>query len=38
MAICGKREAETNKISIRKHGTGNMGLLTIEEFVTNLKN
>jgi threonyl-tRNA synthetase len=37
MAICGKREAETNKMSIRKHGVGSMGLLTIEEFVTNLK-
>jgi threonyl-tRNA synthetase len=33
MAICGKREAETNKISVRKHGAGNIGTLTIKELI-----
>jgi threonyl-tRNA synthetase len=38
MAVCGEREAEKNKISVRKHGIGNVGLLTIEEFAKKLKN
>ena len=33
MAIIGKREAETKKIAVRKHGTGNLGSLTIRELV-----
>jgi len=32
MVLCGKREAESKKIAVRKHGSGNMGCLTIEEF------
>jgi threonyl-tRNA synthetase len=36
MAICGKREAEANGISVRKHGTRNLGLMTVEEFIENL--
>jgi threonyl-tRNA synthetase len=37
MAICGKREAESRAISVRKHGTGNIGSLTIKELVNNIK-
>ena len=37
MAICGKREAESKKISVRKHGTGNIGSLTVKELVNNIK-
>jgi threonyl-tRNA synthetase len=32
IALCGRREAETKKISVRKHGIGNMGCLTTAEF------
>jgi threonyl-tRNA synthetase len=38
MVICGKREVELKKISVRKHGTGNVGLLTIRELAKNIKN
>jgi threonyl-tRNA synthetase len=37
MAIIGKCEEETKKIAVRKHGTGNTGLLTIRELVTRIK-
>ena len=37
MAICGKRETESRKISVRKHGTGNIGSLTVKELVNNIK-
>jgi threonyl-tRNA synthetase len=37
MAICGKREAESKKISVRKHGIGNIGLLMLKELVNNIK-
>jgi threonyl-tRNA synthetase len=37
MAIIGKREAETKKIAIRKHGTGNLGSLAIQELVKLIK-
>jgi threonyl-tRNA synthetase len=37
MAICGKREAESREISVRKHGKGNIGSLTIKELVNNIK-
>jgi threonyl-tRNA synthetase len=37
MAICGKREAESKKISVRKHGAGNIGLLMVKELVNNIK-
>ena len=33
MAICGKRERESNTISLRKHGRKELGSLTIEELV-----
>ena len=38
MVICGKREVELKKISVRKHGTGNVGLLAIKELVNKIKN
>ena len=37
MAICGKNETELKKIAVRKHGIGNIGLLTIQELVHNIK-
>jgi len=37
MAICGKREAKSRKISVRKHGAGNIGLLTTKELIKNIK-
>jgi threonyl-tRNA synthetase len=37
MAIVGRREAETKKIAVRKHGKGNMGLLTVEELIKQLR-
>jgi threonyl-tRNA synthetase len=37
MIICGKKEAQSRKISVRKHGTGNLGLLTIKEFIEVIK-
>jgi threonyl-tRNA synthetase len=38
MVICGKHEANLKKISIRKHGVGNLGLLTTKELTKNIKN
>jgi len=37
MIICGKREAKFKKISVRKHGVGNIGLLTVKEFIKKIK-
>jgi len=37
MAICGKQETETKKLSIRKHGAGNLGEGTLEEFVKRIE-
>jgi threonyl-tRNA synthetase len=37
MIICGKREATTGKMSVRKHGAGDLGLLTIKEFIKTVK-
>ena len=31
VALCGRRETETRKIAVRKHGLGNIGCLTTEE-------
>jgi len=36
MAICGEREAKSKKISVRKHGVGNIGILTIKELMRNV--
>lgn len=38
MAICGEREANSNTISIRKHGSGKVESLPVEEFVKILRN
>jgi len=38
MAICGKREAESKTISLRKHGCEELGSLTIREFVKLIRN
>lgn len=38
MVICGEHEANLKKISIRKHGVGNMGLLTTKELVKKIRN
>jgi hypothetical protein len=35
IALCGRREAETGKIAVRKHELGNVGCLAIEE-LTNI--
>jgi len=37
MVVVGKREIEIEKIAVRKHGTGNMGSLTIRELVKHIK-
>ena len=37
MTICGEREAQAKKVSIRKHGSGDMGLLTLREFIKALQ-
>jgi threonyl-tRNA synthetase len=38
MLILGEQEAKLNKISVRKHKVGDLGLLTIQETVTKIKN
>jgi threonyl-tRNA synthetase len=35
--ICGERETKSKKIAVRKHGEGNMGLMTMEEFVDKIR-
>ena len=37
MAMIGKREAVTERLAVRKHGTGSMGSLTISELARQLK-
>ena len=37
MTIIGKHEAETERIAVRKHGTGNAGSLTIEELARQVR-
>jgi threonyl-tRNA synthetase len=37
MAIIGKRETKKEKIAVRKHRIGNMGLFTIKEFISDIK-
>jgi len=38
MAICGKREAESNTVFVRKHGRKELGSLTSEELVRAIRN
>ena len=37
MAICGKRETESNTVSVRKHGRQELGPITIEELVKTIQ-
>lgn len=37
MIICGRRELELKKVSARKHGVGDIGLLTIRRLVKKIK-
>jgi threonyl-tRNA synthetase len=37
MIIVGEKEQENQIISVRKHGQGDMGNLTVEAFIQNFK-
>ncbi|MDP5093234.1 MAG: His/Gly/Thr/Pro-type tRNA ligase C-terminal domain-containing protein, partial [Polaribacter sp.] len=37
MVIVGEKEEETGTVSVRKHGEGDIGTFTIEEFVAFIK-
>ena len=37
MAICGRRELKLRKVSVRKHGVGDIGLLTIRRLIKNIE-
>ena len=37
MAICGKREENTGKVSLRKHGIGNIGTVSITEIIRKIE-
>ena len=37
MVICGKQESKLKKVSVRRHGAGNVGLLTAKELVQKIK-
>lgn len=37
MAICGAREAKQRKLSVRRHGVGNIGILTAKELTDKIK-
>jgi threonyl-tRNA synthetase len=37
MIICGKREAKLRRLSVRKHGVGNVGVLKIKEFADKIR-
>jgi threonyl-tRNA synthetase len=37
MVICGEREAKENKVSVRKHTVGDIGLLTVKKLVDKIK-
>ncbi len=37
MLIVGKREQESGTVSVRKHGVGDMGTMTVEEFQSHLQ-
>lgn len=37
MAICGKQETQNDELSIRKHGVGNLGKATFDEFVKKIE-
>ena len=37
MLIVGEKEAENNQVSIRKQGEGDMGVLSVQDFATKVK-
>jgi len=37
MIIVGENEASDNTVSVRKHGAGDQGVLSIDEFISNIK-
>jgi threonyl-tRNA synthetase len=37
MVVYGGREAETGRLSVRRHGVGEMGSMTLEELVTRIE-
>jgi len=37
MAICGKCELKSKKMAIRKHGVGDIGMLTVKELIKNIE-
>lgn len=37
MLIVGEREAAENRVSIRKHGQGDQGSVSLDEFVSSFK-
>ncbi|MGC8705902.1 MAG: His/Gly/Thr/Pro-type tRNA ligase C-terminal domain-containing protein, partial [Desulfurella sp.] len=36
--VVGQKESEKNGVSVRKRKEGNLGLLSIDEFITKIKN
>jgi threonyl-tRNA synthetase len=38
MLILGEKEVETNTVSVRKHGSGDQGSVSFDEFLQNFKN
>jgi threonyl-tRNA synthetase len=37
MVICGERELKTKMVSVRRHGLGHVGMMTLEKFVAKVK-
>ncbi len=37
MIILGKRELKAKKVSVRRHGFGNIGMMTLKQFITKVK-
>jgi threonyl-tRNA synthetase len=38
MLVVGEKEEESGSVSVRKHGQGDLGTFTIEEFINLVKN
>ncbi|NWF87190.1 threonine--tRNA ligase [Candidatus Bathyarchaeota archaeon] len=38
MAVCGEQEAKIKKLSVRRHGVGNVGILTVKELAERIRN
>jgi threonyl-tRNA synthetase len=37
MVICGERELKARKVSVRKHGLGHIGMMTVKQFIAKVK-